>query len=66
VTVIAWISASWVLSSLIAAPLIGTFIKYGLDEERAPARASGTRKTKQLNELRVRCLEAGQAEVTHA
>jgi hypothetical protein len=31
-TIVAWVSASWVLSSLIAVPLIGRFMQYGLGE----------------------------------
>jgi hypothetical protein len=44
VTIVAWIGATWVLSSLIAGPLIGRFIGYGLDENPAPAQASGNRQ----------------------
>jgi hypothetical protein len=38
-TIVVWIIATWVLTSLIAGPLIGTVIGYGLGGEPAPQNA---------------------------
>jgi len=40
VAIVAWIIASWFLSSLIASPVIGGFMKHGLGEDRSAKSAS--------------------------
>jgi hypothetical protein len=39
-TIVAWIIATWVLSSLIAGPLIGRVISYGLGGQHSEPAAS--------------------------